>query len=142
MSVAGPTSVELRVRYAETDQMGVAHHANYLVWCEMARTRHMDHLGVSYRELEAAGLRLPVVDVRIKYRAPARYDDLVRVRCWVRQIASRRIEFGYAVELCSDSRLLATAATSLIAIDSNRVLTAIPVDVRNLLVPVPDPIRL
>ncbi len=71
-----------------------------------------------------------------------RRDDLVRVRCWVRQIASRRVEFGYAVELCSDSRLLATAATSLIAIDSNRVLTAIPAEVRNLLVPVPDPIRL
>jgi len=140
--VSGLTSVELRVRYAETDQMGVAHHAHYLVWCEMARTRHMDHVGASYRDLEATGLSLPVVDVRIKYRAPARYDDLVRVQCWVRQIGSRRVEFGYAVELCSDSRLLATAATSLIAIDSNRVLTTIPVEVRNLLASVPDPIRL
>ena len=141
MTAPGTTAVELRVRYAETDQMGVAHHANYLIWCEMARTRHLEDLGVSYRRLESASFRLPVVDVRVRYRAPARYDDLIRVRCWVRDIASRRVEFGYAVELCSGGTLLATARTSLMAVDSNHVITPIPSEVRNLLVSVPDPIR-
>ncbi len=142
MTVRGTTAVELRVRYAETDQMGVAHHANYLIWCEMARTRHLEDLGVSYRRLESASFRLPIVDVTVRYRAPARYDDLIRVRCWVRDIASRRVEFGYAVELCSDETLLATASTSLIAVDSNHAITTIPSEVRDLLVSVPDPIRI
>lgn len=142
MSVTGETSVEVRVRYAETDQMGVAHHANYLIWCELARTRHMAEQGVNYRDLEADGLRLPVVDVHIRYRAPARYDDLVRVRCWVRKAASRMVEFGYAIERQEDNLLLATARTSLIAVDFNHAITRIPGDVRRLLAPVPDPIRL
>lgn len=122
--------------------MGVAHHANYLVWCEMARTRHMEELGVGYRQLESDGLRLPVVDVRMRYRAPARYDDLIRVQCWVRDVASRVVEFGYAIELRPKDQLLATGRTSLIAVDSSHAITAIPGPVRDLLVPVPDPIRL
>ncbi len=142
MSVTGETSVEVRVRYAETDQMGVAHHANYLIWCELARTRHMAEQGVNYRDLEADGLRLPVVDVHIRYRAPARYDDLVRVRCWVRKAASRLVEFGYAIERQEDNLLLATARTSLIAVDLNHAISTIPGDVRKPLAPVPDPIRL
>ena len=142
MSVTGETSVEVRVRYAETDQMGVAHHANYLIWCELARTRYMAERGVNYRDLEADGLRLPVVDVHIRYRAPARYDDLVRVRCWVRKAASRLVEFGDAIERHGDNLLLATARTSLIAVDLNHAISTIPGDVRKLLAPVPDPIRL
>src|SRR5207302_1626142 len=75
---AGVSSIELRVRYAETDQMGVAHHANYLVWCEEARTAHFRRSGVSYRDLENQGLILVVVEVQVRYRAPARYDELLR----------------------------------------------------------------
>jgi len=136
------TFIEVRVRYAETDQMGVAHHANYLIWCELARTRHMDQLGVNYRDLEAAGLRLPVTEAHLRYRAPARFDDLLRVRCWVRDVRSRRVEFGYAVERPADDDLLATARTSLMAVDSNHVITTIPGELRALMAPVPDPIRL
>ena len=62
----GVGATELRVRYAETDQMGIAHHANYLIWCELARTDFMRDLGVRYRELEEGGLLLPVVDVRLR----------------------------------------------------------------------------
>ena len=142
MSVTDETSIDVRVRYAETDQMGVAYHAHYLIWCELARTRHMANQGVHYRDLEADGLHLPVVDVHFRYRAPARYDDLVRVRCWVRRVASRLVEFGYAIERPSDNLLLATARTSLIAVDSNHAIKTIPGDVRKLLVPVSDPIRL
>jgi acyl-CoA thioester hydrolase len=138
----GVTAVEFRVRYAETDQMGVAHHSNYLVWCEQARTDHMRALGVSYRDLEAGGIKLPVVEATVRYRQPARYDDPLRVRCWVRNVQSRRVEFGYAVEQSETGRLLATAQTALIAVDSRHVLTTIPPAVRGKLVPVADPVRL
>lgn len=138
----GVTEIELRVRYAETDQMGVAHHAVYLVWCEQARTDHMRFLGVSYRDLERGGLRLPVVEATLRYRAAARYDDVLRVACWVREVASRRVSFGYSVVRAEDGLLLATAQTTLIAVDSTHALTRIPAEIRAKLVPVPDPLRL
>lgn len=132
----------LRVRYAETDQMGVAHHANYLIWCEQARTDHMRALGVSYRKMEEQGLLLPVVDVRVRFRAAARFDDLLRVRCWVKDVASRRVVFGYVVERADDSLILATAETSLMALDSNYRRTTIPESVRQKMVPIADPVRM
>jgi acyl-CoA thioester hydrolase len=135
------SAVEFRVRYAETDQMGVVHHANYLIWCEAARTDHMRQLGISYRELEEGGLKLPVVEASLRYRAPARYDDLVRVRCWVRDAGSREVTFGYAIDRLSDHRLLATAQTSLVAVDSTHAVTRLPTSIREKLVPVPDPVR-
>jgi acyl-CoA thioester hydrolase len=135
------SAVEFRVRYAETDQMGVVHHANYLIWCEAARTDHMRQLGISYRELEEGGLKLPVVEASLRYRAPARYDDLVRVRCWVRDAGSREVTFGYAIDRPSDHRLLATAQTSLVAVDSTHAVTRLPTSIREKLVPVPDPVR-
>ena len=138
----GVGATELRVRYAETDQMGIAHHANYLIWCELARTDFMRDLGVGYRELEEGGLLLPVVDVRLRYRAVARYDDLLRVRCWVREVATRRVIFGYAVDRSTDGQLLATAQTSLMALGSKHERTTIPDLVRQALVVVPDPVRL
>jgi acyl-CoA thioester hydrolase len=135
------TVTELRVRYAETDQMGVVHHANYLIWCEQARTDHMRQRGVSYRHVEAAGVRLPVVEASLRYRSAARYDDLIRVRCWVREASSRRITFGYAIERGDDGQLLATASTALIAVDSNHAVTRLPEAVREHLVPTADPVR-
>src|SRR5215208_5599062 len=103
----------VRVNYSETDQMGVVYHARYLVWLDIARTEHLRQSGMSYRELETAGLRLAVSEVSVRYRQPARYDDPVRIRCWVRDAASLRVEFGYAVEQAEEGRLLATASTSL-----------------------------
>jgi acyl-CoA thioester hydrolase len=131
-----------RVRYAETDQMGVAHHSNYLIWCEQARTDHMRARGVSYRQLEEQGLLLPVVDARVRFRAAARYEDPIRVRCWVRDISSRRVIFGYAVERGDNGSLLATAETSLMAVDADYRRTTIPEPVRQKLVPVADPVRI
>lgn len=142
MNNDGVSSTELRVRYAETDQMGYAHHSNYLVWCEQARTDHMRALGVGYRELEESGLLLPVVDAKLRYKAAARYDDLLTVLCWVREVSSRRVIFGYAVHRVGDDRLLATAQTSLMAINSDYERTTIPEDVRGALVVVPDPVRM
>jgi len=136
------STTELRVRYAETDQMGVAYHAHYLVWCDVARTQYLREHGASYRELEAGGLRLAVVDAQLRYRSPARFDDDIRVQCWVRDVATRKVVFGYLIERAADRRRLATAQTGLIALDSSYALSAIPAAIRAALVPIPDPVRL
>ena len=136
------SAVTHRVNYSETDQMGVVYHANYLVWMDSARTEHLRERGVSYKELEAEGMYLAVTDVRIRYRQPARYDDMIRIRCWVRDVASRRVVFGYAVERADTDELLATAETSLIALDRQHTLSRIPEHVSELLKPTADPVRL
>ncbi len=136
------SQILVRVNYSETDQMGVAYHARYLVWLDIARTEHLRGCGASYRELERAGLRLVVSEAAIRYRQPARFDDPVRVRCWVRDIASRRVEFGYAVEHAGDGRLLATARVGLLALDTALNLARLPPEVRRVLHAVPDPVKL
>ena len=132
----------VRVNYSETDQMGVVYHARYLVWLDVARTEHLRLAGMSYRELEEAGLRLAVSELSVRYRQPARYDDRIRVRCWVRDLASRRIDFGYAVERADDGHLLATAFTSLLALDRTMSFTRLPDAVRLAMRPISDPLRL
>ena len=132
----------VRVNYSETDQMGVVYHARYLVWLDVARTEHLRRSGMSYRELEAEGLRLAVSELAVRYRQPARYDDPIRIRCWVRDVASRRVDFGYSVEHAEDGRLLATASTSLLALDASMALTRLPDRVRRMLNPIPDPVKL
>jgi len=131
-----------RVNYSETDQMGFVYHANYLIWMDMARTEHLRERGVSYKELEAQGTYLTVTDAHVRYRRPARYDDMIRVRCWVRDLASRRVSFGYAVERAATDELLATAETSLIALNPQQTLSRLPEHVRELLEPTADPVRL
>jgi acyl-CoA thioester hydrolase len=142
MTVPSVTETLVRVNYAETDQMGVAYHARYLVWLDVARTEHLRRCGASYRDLETAGLRLAVSEVAVRYRQPARFDDLIRIRCWVRDIASRRVEFGYSVEHAEDGRLLATAIVALLALDASLGLSRLPEEVRRLLSVVPDPVKL
>lgn len=139
MTVPTVTETLVRVNYSETDQMGVAYHARYLVWLDIARTEHLRQCGASYRELETAGLRLVVSEVAIRYRQPARFDDLVRVRCWVKEVASRRVTFGYAVEHAEARRTLATATVALVALDASMALTRLPDEVRAMLHAVPDP---
>jgi acyl-CoA thioester hydrolase len=141
-TVPSISETTVRVNYSETDQMGVVYHARYLVWLDVARCEHLRLSGMSYRELEQAGLRLAVSEVAIRYRQPARYDDLIRIRCWVREVASRRVDFGYAVEHAEDQRLLATASTRLLALDIGMALARLPERVRQVLHPIPDPIRL
>jgi acyl-CoA thioester hydrolase len=144
MPVTAPSISEttLRVNYSETDQMGVVYHARYLVWLDVARCEHLRLSGMSYSDLERSGLRLAVSEVAVRYRQPARYDDVVRIRCWVRDLASRRVDFGYAVEHAEDARLLATASTRLLALDSSMALARLPERVRQVLHPIPDPVRL
>src|SRR5213596_3944323 len=135
-------TITLRVNYSETDQMGVVYHANYLIWFDRARTELMRETGVTYQELEQRGVYLAVSEVRIRYRAPARYDDLVQVRCWVRELASRRVTFGYVVERAATSELLATGETSLVSLTHQHSLTRLPDHVLDLLKPIPDPVDL
>jgi acyl-CoA thioester hydrolase len=142
---AGPAHVSetfVRVNYSETDQMGVVYHARYLVWFDVARCEHLRATGLTYRELEARGCRLAVSEVSVRYRRPARYDDLLRIRCWVRDVASRRVTFGFAIERADDAALLATATVSLITLDAALALARLPADVADRLVTVPDPVRL
>jgi acyl-CoA thioester hydrolase len=84
-----------RVRYAETDQMGIAHHANYIVWFEIGRTDYCRATGVTYREIEERGYLLVVVEVQCRYRTPFRYDDEVVVRTSVAENGSRSMKFAY-----------------------------------------------
>jgi acyl-CoA thioester hydrolase len=142
MDASGITVTQVRVNYSETDQMGVVYHARYIVWLDVARTEHLRQAGMAYRELESLGFRLAVADLAIRYRQPARYDDLIRVRCWVREIASRRVTFGYAIEDASADRLLATATTAMMSLDAAMSPARLPDAVRRLLRAVPDPVRL
>lgn len=107
--------IEVRVRYGETDRMGVAYHPHYLVWCELGRTELLRALGVSYAELEDQGLLLAVVAAGVRYHAPARYDEVVAVHTWLLERRSRSLTFGYRI-LRGESRL-ASAFTTLVATD-------------------------
>ena len=117
----GRTTVEFRVRYAETDQMGVVYHANYLVWCEIGRTDLIRRRGPSYAELEREGMALAVSEASLRFHAAARYDDLVRVETWIEEVRSRGVTFGYLVSRVPEGdgapERLVSARTSLIALD-------------------------
>lgn len=92
-----PRSTEVRVRYADTDQMGVVYYANYLVWFEIGRTEWLRATGWSYREMEQDGLALPVIQVGCEYRQPARYDDRLEVRTRATLLSGVRVRFDYEV---------------------------------------------
>ena len=89
---------EIRVRYAETDQMGIVHHSNYLVWMELGRSDYLRQLGHSYVDWEKQGIRLVVAGIRIKYRAPALYDERVQIRTRLLEGGRRKVVFGYRME--------------------------------------------
>ena len=142
--MALPTVSELlvRVNYSEVDQMGVVYHARYVVWLDMARTEHLRLAGTSYREVEASGYRLAVGELSVRFRRPARYDDVLRVRCWVREVASRRVTFGYAIEDTASGALVATASTAMMVLNADMAPARLPEHIRAVLAPVADPVRL
>jgi acyl-CoA thioester hydrolase len=102
---------KLRVRYAETDQMGIVYHAHYLVWFEVARTDLLRQFGWTYREMEETGIRLPVIEAHCTYLRPARYDDEIEVRADVRLLSPVRLEFTYEVVLAKDGSTSAVGTT-------------------------------
>jgi acyl-CoA thioester hydrolase len=128
---------EIRVRYAETDQMGVAYHANYLVWCEVGRTDLIREAGMPYAEMERRGVLLAVADAHVRFHASARYDDLVRIETRLSGVRSRMVTFEYTLSRVgadgSASERLATASTTLVSIDPQGRPTSLPADLRELL---------
>lgn len=132
----------VRVNYSETDQMGVVYHARYLVWLDIARTEHLRHTGVTYAELEQRGLRLAVGELRVRYRQPARYDDHVRIRCWVRECVPRRVTFGYALDAPARELLLATAETAMLVLGPDFRWARLPEPIVASLPLSSDPVRL
>lgn len=126
-------STTLRVRYGETDQMGFAYHANYLVWCEVGRTEYMRELGLPYADLERRGVFLTVSEASVRYGAPARYDDQLRVETWVEAVRSRAVTFGYEVlRTDPDPARLARATTTLISMDADGGTKKLPEEVLEL----------
>ena len=111
--MSSPHEHRVRVRYGETDQMGVAHHANYLLYMEDGRTRLMAALGVAYADLERRGYGLPVRKAEVRFRAPARYDEELVVRTRVGRVGAASVAFHYEIERASDGVLCATGMTEL-----------------------------
>jgi acyl-CoA thioester hydrolase len=124
---AATCEVKLRVRYAETDQMGVVYHANHFVWFEVGRVELLRQLGFSYRDMEADdGCFIAVVDARCRYRAPAKYDDEVIVRTHLKNVRESLVHFGYELVRASDGVLLAEGETTHIVTDEQMRTTTIP----------------
>jgi acyl-CoA thioester hydrolase len=121
---------ELRVRYAETDQMGVVYHANYLIWCEIGRTEYIRAVGTPYAQIEREGVRLAVVDVTMRCHAPARYDEVIRVETSLSEVRSRTLTFGYVITRAETGARLVSATTVLASIDSQGRVTSLPPAVR------------
>ena len=113
-----PTSISvIRVRYAETDKMGVVYYANYFVWFEVARADLLRSLGWTYRDMEHAGVTLPVIEAQCEYRRPARYDDEIEVRTKGRMLSPVRMEFTYEIVLRDDQSIAASGRTIHAALD-------------------------
>ncbi len=117
---------EIRVRYAETDQMGVAYYANYLVWFEVGRSEFCRKREFSYADLEATGFKLVVTDAHCRYRNAARYDEAITVRTWLKSLNSRMITFGYRILRIGKEEVIAEGETRHLCIDSNGKPKSLP----------------
>ncbi len=118
---------KIRVRYAETDQMAIAYYANYFAWFEVGRTEWCRAAGFTYRDLEKEeGIYLMVADAHCRYKAPALYDDVLRVRTRVTSFKRRLIVFGYEVVNADSGKLLATGETTHTITDSRGRLRSLP----------------
>jgi acyl-CoA thioester hydrolase len=124
---------DVRVRYAETDQMGVVYHANYLVWCEIGRTDFIRAVGTPYAQLEREGVLLVVSDATIRFHASARYDDPIRIRTRLTELRSRAMTFSYRIENAESQALLVTASTALVSITRDGRLVQLPAAIREML---------
>jgi len=131
LSNTGETS--FHVRFAETDSMGIVHHANYLVWFEEARSAFMRARGTSYTAFEADGLALAVTEAQIRYIIPARYDRIVTIQCRVEKVQSRKMNFSYTVLDTETNEVLATGITRHICITPDGKVARIPQNWRTLM---------
>jgi acyl-CoA thioester hydrolase len=116
--------ITIRVRYAETDRMGLLHHANYLIYFEQGRTELLRSLGLAYKDLEDQGYLLVLTRAEVRYRSPARYDDLLVLRTTVVRTTAVRIDHRY--ELFREGTLVAEGSTTLACVDRDGRVQALP----------------
>jgi len=117
----------LRVRYAETDKMGVVYHSNYVIWFEVGRVELLRQLGFEYSSMEKQDdCHIPVVDLRVRYKAPARYDDEIVIRTRLANVRASLLHFAYEVLRAGDGVLLATGETMHIIVDNQFQRRALP----------------
>jgi acyl-CoA thioester hydrolase len=122
-----PTETRFRVRYAETDQMGVVYYSNYLVWMEIGRVEWCKQNGCSYREMELEdGILLAVAECQCRYLAPARFDDEILVKTWIEQANPRLITFAYEMRLTASETKLASGFTRHLILDRQFRRTRLP----------------
>lgn len=129
---AATRRTRLRVRYAETDRMGVVYYANYLVWFEVGRTEWLRETGWSYREMEHDGISLPVIEAHCQFRQPARYDEEIEIATRATLITPVRIRFDYEVARATDDNPAAVGHTVHAAIDANGKPCRLPPRVREM----------
>jgi acyl-CoA thioester hydrolase len=125
---------ELKVRYAETDNMGIVYYANYLVWFEVGRTEYLLAEGLDYRDVEKGGLFMAVVEAHCEYRAPARYGESVIVETRPADVKNSSLRFTYRVLRKDDQKLLCEGYTAHVLIDKQMKPRKIPEHIRKLLV--------
>ena len=123
----------VRVRYAETDQMGIAHHAEYFAWFEVGRTELLRARGLTYRDLEARGLHFPVIGTEARFLRPAYYDDVLEVRTEIASLTGVRVAFLYEIHRDGAGGPLATGRTEHAAVDTQGRPRRLPADVRSRL---------
>ena len=127
MLVSPISEARVRVRYAETDQMGVVYYGNYFVWFEVGRVEFLRHVGFNYRDMEQQdGCLIAVVDARCRYKAPARYDDEILVLTRMKHMRGPLIHFSYDVKRAADGLLLAEGETVHIVVDSTMRTRTLP----------------
>lgn len=114
------------VRYAETDQMGIVHHSNYLVYCEELRSQYARDKGTNYADYEKAGLALAVSEINLRFISPAVYGQQILMKGWVVDIKSRRMTFGYEISNPETGQIHVTGTTSHISIDREGKVARIP----------------
>jgi acyl-CoA thioester hydrolase len=125
MPTIGETTI--RVRYAETDQMGVVYHSNFIIWFEVGRVELLRQLGFEYAAMEREDdCHIAVVDVRVRYKSPARYDDQVLVRTQLKNVRDSLLHFTYEVARAADGTLLAEGETTHLVVDKNMERKALP----------------
>ncbi|QQK80127.1 acyl-CoA thioesterase [Salicibibacter cibi] len=112
-------STDIQVRYAETDQMGVVHHSQYLIWCEIGRTELINDLGFSYAKLEESGVLAPVTEANLSYKIAIRYGETVRIETWIEDYDGIRAMYGYAI-YNEDGQLCVNGTTTHVIVDRER----------------------
>ena len=131
--------MDFRVSYADTDRMGVVYYANYLVLFERGRTELMRALGVRYRALEEKNIFLPVMDVQVKYLAPAQYDDVINIRTWVGELGRASVTFQYELINADTGKKMAQGFTKHPFVNKSWKPMPVPPEVKTILLPVVHP---